>query len=160
MTTQPAPDDSTEHLEGGHWTVVAGVRKWVADPPPPVTRDQLLKNAAASSRKSTRQLGDRIKAQLDRLAKVLVEEKRAAEAKAAQAEADKERLAKIAELEAELAKLKGKRPRKTASTQPAAHHRCDECDRSFGTVQALRLHERRTHEGFDPRAVHDEQESA
>lgn len=145
--------ESAEHLEGGHWAVVAGVRKWVADPPPPATRDQLLKNAAASPRKSTRNLGERIKTQLDKLAKTLLEEKRAAERAAAEAEADKERRERIAEIEAELRKLKGK-PAKRTYTRQTGHYPCDQCDRVFDTPQGLRLHERRAHEGFNPHAVH------
>lgn len=146
--------ESPANLTDGHWQVVGGVRKWVDNPPAAtVSRDQLLKNAAASSRKSTRNLGQRIKAQLDRLAKDLLDEKRAAERAAQEAEADKERLDRIAELEAELAKLKVK-PAKRTYTRKTGHYPCDQCDRVLDTSKGKANHVRIVHEGFRPHAVH------
>lgn len=154
-------NESPEHLEGGHWAVINGVRKWVDNPTPTtVGRDQLLKNAAASPRKATRNLGERIKAQLDRLAKDLLDEKRAAEAKAAQAEADKERLDRIAELEAELRKLKGKPTTQRKHTRKTGHYPCDQCNKVFDTAQGKAGHVRFIHDGFNPHAVHAARESA
>lgn len=145
-------EESPEHLDDGHWAVVNGVRKWVENPPAPLSRDQLLKNAAASPKKSTRQLGERIKAQLDRLAKDLVDEKRAAAAKAAQVEADRERRARVAELESELRKLK--RKTKRPYNVERGEFPCDDCGRVFDTKQGHGLHQRRAHEGCDPAAAH------
>jgi len=152
-------EESPEHLDDGHWAVVNGVRKWVENPPAPLSRDQLLKNAAASPKKSTRQLGERIKAQLDRLARDLVDEKRAEEEKAAKAAADRVRRARIAELESELRKLKGK-PTGPGKRGPYNLERgefpCDDCGRVFDTKQGHRLHQRRAHEGYGPRAAHQD----
>ena len=138
-------DESPATLTDGTWQLVGGVRKWVPATNATTSRDDLLHAARKSDNKRIKALAAKIATLTTQLERALKDD-----------EADQERRDRIAELEAELRKLKGQKPRK-AST---GDHGCSECGRSFATVQALRLHERRAHQGFNPTAIHAQAQEA
>lgn len=131
----------------------------VPDPSPLTKPDEiriLLNTAKGHPSKRIQAAADKVFDQLDRVRTLLREdeekhaERRKADAAKAAARAEVERLE--AQLAAAKAKLRGKPA--TAATQ-GGDHACnhEDCDRTFGTVQAVRMHERRAHEGFDPNVV-------
>jgi len=123
----------------------------------------LLNEAAQSPFIRTQNLGVKISALLVNLTDRLADEQEARDAKVKAEKADAAVAARIAVLEAEIAKLKRK-PAKTPKTTGASHatravltgeFSCtmDSCDRVFDTSQGVALHQRRAHEGFNPRTV-------
>lgn len=103
------------------------------------TIEQLLEDADHHDKASIRNAAQRIRERLDKLTDLI--------------EADSEdakRRARIAKLEAELAQLKGRKPKK--ATGDVGDHACpvNGCDRTFATTQAVAMHRRRAHEGFNP----------
>lgn len=129
----------------------------------PTHTGELLNRAARSYYARTQNLGAKIGALLTDLTARLDDEEEAREAKV---KADREAAAvatRIAQLEAEIAKLKRKTP-KVAKTTGVSHatrpvvtgeYSCtmDSCDRTFDTTQGVALHQRRAHEGWNPRTV-------
>jgi len=131
--------------------------------PTPTPTDNLLRRAELSPFIRTQNIGTKIMALLVDLETRLADEQEARDAKV---KADKEHAAvatRIAQLEAEIAKLKRKTP-KVAKTTGLSHatrpvvtgeFACtmDSCDRTFDTSQGVALHQRRAHEGWNPRTV-------
>jgi len=122
----------------------------------------LLRQASESAHARTRNLGTKISGLLADLTQRLDDE--AAERRQRQeAEREKAKNAqRIAELEAELARLKGKGPKATkpagekrTNTLPKGEYPCDHCDRVLDTPQGKAAHQRRAHEGFNPHAAHN-----
>lgn len=142
-------------LTGGRWVPQPnGTRRWVEDQPKTRARvwantNEILTAAAASPRRRTRSLGARIGGLLDDLAKALRDDEQDQAAREAAEEADRERRERIAELEAEIRSLKARKPgpaaRAVKVTKATAELTvlCEQCDRRFVSVQALRMHERR-----------------
>ena len=134
-----------------------------AGQPAPTPTDSLLRRAELSPFIRTQNIGKKILALLVDLSDRLADETAASEAKV---KADREHAAvaaRIAQLEAEIAKLKRKTP-KVAKTTGVSHatrpvltgeFSCtmDSCDRTFDTSQGVALHQRRAHEGWNPRTV-------
>ena len=100
----------------------------------PSTIESILTAGEKSSQKRTRNLTAKIRESLDDLSSRI--EYEASEA---------DRAAKIAELEAQIAALKGQPVRAKRNTAPKGEHPCGDCDRVFDTGQGLALHRRRTH---------------
>ena len=131
--------------------------------PAPTPTDNLLRGAELSPFIRTQNLGKKILALLVELEHRIADEKEARDAKV---KADKDAAAvaaRIAVLEAEIAKLKRK-PAKAAKTTGVSkatkpvltgEFSCalDTCDRVFDTSQGVALHQRRAHEGWNPRTV-------
>lgn len=127
---------------------------------------ELLHMASESHLARTRNLGKKISGLLADLSQRLNDEEAEHLARVA-AEQEKAKNAKrIAELEAELAKLKGRKPKtpkaadpdkpKRTNIAPKGHYPCDTCDRVLDTPQGKAAHQRRAHEGFSPAAVHQQ----
>lgn len=115
---------------------------------------ELLHQAAESRMARTRSLGAKISGLLTDLTARLAEEQETRE-ELAKAEKDKARVgARIAELEAEIAKLKGKnkkpatvsKPRGVVEPRPAGGIPCPSCDRTFQTGHGLDVHKGRSHQ--------------
>lgn len=104
--------------------------------------DAILSEASDSTHVRTRNLAAKIRSLLADLTARLADES----AEAVRAE-------RIAELEAEIRRLKSGGTAKAAVPVVAGTHECDECDRSFPSGQGLSMHRRRAHEGFDPKAA-------
>jgi hypothetical protein len=121
---------------------------------------ELLHMATESTHARTRNLGTKISSLLADLSQRLNDEEAEHVARlAAKAEQDK-KAKRIAELEAELAHLKGKKPAPTAKatggrtyTLVKGDFPCAHCDRVLDTAQGRAAHQRRAHEGFDPNAA-------
>lgn len=137
----------------------------------------LLNTAKSHPSKRIQRAADRVFDDLDKLRTLIREDeeknsaRRKAEAERAARKAAEERKKQalkeeVARLEAELREKKAQLrsgKTKTAAATPAAttpapaggDHACDrdDCDRSFATVQALRMHQRRAHDGFNPNAA-------
>jgi hypothetical protein len=162
LRTGPAPSENR--------LAVPRLVQQPAAPPSPGARPvhtstaQLLHQAGESEYARTRGLGTKISGLIADLEARLDDEQKAVEAKA-----DKEAAAvaaRIATLEAEIAKLKGRRvktgriPSTTGQIPSSRPHvkgdfPCTHagCGRTFDTGQGLALHRRRTHEGFNPNAA-------
>ena len=122
----------------------------------------ILVQASESTQTRTRNLDSKISALLTDLAARLADEQAQVEAKAAAAHEDALVASRIATLQAEIDKLKGKRrkPAKPAATKGVPRserltkgvHPCTVvgCDRTFDTPQGASTHRRRAHEGFNP----------
>lgn len=156
-TTAPRPDLS--------------VARHTPAPTPPVVNTkprigtstaELLHLASESSKAGTRNLGKRISGLLADLTQRIHDETEEREAREAAAAEKAKNARRIAELEAELARLKGKpAPRqsdtsdgtKRSYTLTKGEFPCDHdgCDRVLDTAQGKAAHQRRAHEGFDPR---------
>ncbi|HEY8881970.1 MAG TPA: hypothetical protein VIM47_01075 [Dermatophilaceae bacterium] len=140
-------------------------------PPAPTGRpahtsvSELLHQAGESDLARTRNLGAKISALLADLTERLVDEQEAHEAKVAAEKAAAAVAARIAVLQAEIAKLKRRPVRTTMVAGPGrsktlprnAHpgvHPCAVvgCARTFDTAQGAALHQRRAHEGYNPNA--------
>jgi len=131
--------------------------------PAPTPTDNLLRGAELSPFIRTQNIGKKILALLVELEHRIADEQEARDAKV---KADREAAAvatRIAQLEAEIAKLKRKTPKvaKTTGVSKATkpvltgEFSCsmDSCDRRFDTSQGVALHQRRAHEGWNPRTV-------
>jgi hypothetical protein len=129
----------------------------------PTHTGELLSRAAQSPFMRTQNLGAKISALLTDLTARLDDEE---EARNAKVKADREAAAvatRIAQLQAEIDKLKRKTPKvaKTTGVSKATkpvltgEFSCtmDSCDRRFDTSQGVALHQRRAHEGWNPRTV-------
>jgi hypothetical protein len=121
--------------------------------------DEPLLLASRSVQARTRNLGKKISALLIDLDARLAVEKEAREATVKADKAAAVVAARIAELEAELAQLKGK-PKttgKSKATRPVitGEYSCThpDCGRVFDKSQGVALHQRRAHEGWNPRTV-------
>jgi len=123
----------------------------------------VLHQAGESPFIRTQNLGLKIHYLLATLTSRLADEQAARDAKV---KADREAAAvatRIAQLEAEIAKLKRKTPKVTKTTGVSKATRpvltgefscgVDSCARAFDTAQGVALHRRRTHEGWNPRTV-------
>jgi hypothetical protein len=131
--------------------------------PAPTPTDNLLRRAELSPFIRTQNIGAKILALLVDLETRLADEQEAHDAKV---KADREAFAiatRIAQLEAEIAKLKRKTPKVAKTTGVSKATRpvvtgefactMDSCDRVFDTSQGVALHQRRAHEGWNPRTV-------
>lgn len=124
---------------------------------PSATAD-VLRQAGQSQHGRTRALAAKISALLADLTARLADEQAEVEAKTQAAKENAAVTARIAVLQAEIDKLKGKRakPAKTITSTGrgivAGEYLCqrEACGRSFTTVQGVHLHYRRAHEGFNP----------
>lgn len=144
-----------------------------ASTPTAPTADQIIAAGKRSAIKRCNALAEKIEAELADLRDRIHAEREAVEAKERKerekAEAARRRDAEKAEAKREVerleAALKAARAKLHGRTPPAAkdndkpvvtgQHICrrDDCGRSFDTTQARAMHERRAHDGFDPRAV-------
>lgn len=137
----------------------------VATPTVKPSANELIAAAGKSRYARTRNLGSKVATLLGDLSQRLAEEEAAETAKAEEEREAAKVKARIAKLQAEIDQLRGKtrKPRKSRrASAPAGpgDHACTHCDRTFTSPQGMRAHERRTHEGFDPHAVHSERKSA
>jgi hypothetical protein len=107
----------------------------------------LFAAAKRSSSKSVVALGAKVEADLAKLLELLRGERESAEAARLREARAAETKAEIARLEAQLAAAKAK-----LVGRPAVACSVTDCDRSFESSQAMAMHRRRTHEGFDPHA--------
>lgn len=128
-------------------------------PPPPAVQRipahtptaELLHQANESAYARTRALGAKISGLLTDLTVRLADEQAARDAEVKQEKEQAAVKARIAELEAELTKLKGKRskPAETRNiTQPRAPGAfpCTSCDRTFQSPHGLGVHKGRSHQ--------------
>lgn len=121
---------------------------------------ELLHMATESDHARTRNLGTKISGLLADLSQRLNDEEAERLARAAAKAEETKRARRIAELEAELAQLKGKKapaPRaatasgeKRTNVLPRGEFPCTRCDRVLDTTQGRAAHERRAHDGFNP----------
>jgi hypothetical protein len=127
------------------------------------TAEQLLGAGNRSHAKRTVALAGKITGLLTDLRARLIDERAGAEARAVMERAHAETRKQIADLEAQLAAakamLRGRTPpAATRSTRVVAAGdllpcRRPDCGRSFDTPQGRAAHERRAHDGFNPRAA-------
>ncbi len=130
----------------------------VVKPTPPAdivvrATDSVLNLGKHSPKVRTRTLAAKIHTLLDDLTNRLADETAAREANLRAAKELVRNAARIAELEAELATLKGKTVRKPAKAKQThttrsvgnGGHPCPTCPRIFDTGQGVSLHQRRTH---------------
>lgn len=127
--------------------------------PVSTSANELIVAASRSPKKRTQALGVRVAGLLGDLSRILREEEEQEEAAREAAELREKNAKRIAELEAELARLKGtkvpKAPAERRTNQiTRGVYPCDTCDRVLDTPQGKAAHQRRAHEGFDPAAVH------
>lgn len=128
--------------------------------------NELIAAAADSKYARTRNLGTKVACLLGDLSRRLDDEQKAAEEAAREAAEEAKIQARISELQGELDELKAKARTKRKRAAPArlSHepgaHACTSCDRTFDTSQGRSAHERRTHQGFDPRAIHRKRHTA
>jgi hypothetical protein len=129
------------------------------------TAEQIIAAGRRSPFKRTAALADKVADQLAALRTALRDERQAVEAKRREEAARESARAEVALLERQLAEAKAKLRGKPApdngtplgriARRDDGEHPCTRpgCDRAFATSQARAMHERRAHDGFDPRAV-------
>ena len=117
------------------------------------TAGELIAAGRRSGSKRTVALADKIHGLVLDLRGRLVADRLVSEAKLAKERGEAEVRREVADLEVKLAAARAKLHGRTVPDDAPSPCSRPGCDRTFATSQARAMHERRAHDGFDPRAA-------